>query len=541
MRFLKDKEEYEKLSVGKKYSFKCIRCHKECTTTKKSKNYQPNQLKFLCRNCLKQETLKNRYGNNIPKRKMVTEEEKQKANLKRVETLKEKYGVTNATYLSDHNQKVEQTSLQKYGVINVAQLQSTKNKIKQSNLQKYGVEYYTQSKEYKRSITNNKEQISKNIKNGKIKAQIKEKEELEKYCGNLLTIKEVSEKLNKDFTGVYLITKQLNLRIDGKQNCYLKSMDLDILKNVYSTFGISNEEKEVVEFIKNIYKGQIIKNDRKVLNGKELDIYIPEKNLAIEFDGLYWHSDKVSLQKTQIPTKNLRIYAKNRHLEKTRLCEEKGIKLIHIFEDNWIFKKEIVKDIIKKILNTSDIQTINLNQCEVKIIDLQTYKNFLDENHLLGYSFADIRIGLFYQSKLIECIGINSKGSFSKSPEIIRFCLKKGYMCPDSFNRLLKYSNLSSLIMYVDKSLFNNKKYFQQSGFKIIKENPPTYFYINLNHNPLVRLPRYTYMRKDIKRKFEEKELKYFNEKETEEINMYKNGFARIWNCGTIKVQWIKN
>lgn len=77
-----------------------------------------------------------------------------------------------------------------------------------------------------------------------------------------------------------------------------------------------------------------MKNDKKVLNGKELDIYIPSKNLAIEYNGLYWHSDKATLEKNDIPNKETRMYAKYRHIEKTKLCKEKNIRLIHIFEDD---------------------------------------------------------------------------------------------------------------------------------------------------------------------------------------------------------------
>lgn len=144
------------------------------------------------------------------------------------------------------------------------------------------------------------------------------------------------------------------MRIDGKYGCFLRVKDIDTLKKNLERKSISIEEKDVVSFLKNIWKGEIIENDRKVLNGKELDIYIPSKNLAIEYNGLYWHSDKATLEKNDIPNKETRLYAKYRHIEKTKLCEEKNIRLIHIFEDDWIYRKDIIKDILKQSLGIYD-------------------------------------------------------------------------------------------------------------------------------------------------------------------------------------------
>ncbi|MBR4316364.1 MAG: hypothetical protein IKP65_05310 [Alphaproteobacteria bacterium] len=72
-----------------------------------------------------------------------------------------------------------------------------------------------------------------------------------------------------------------------------------------------------MDFIKSIYPYDIIENDKTMIKPYELDIYIPEKQVAIEFDGIYWHNEENK--------------PKNYHLMKTELCEEKGIHLIHIF------------------------------------------------------------------------------------------------------------------------------------------------------------------------------------------------------------------
>jgi len=70
-------------------------------------------------------------------------------------------------------------------------------------------------------------------------------------------------------------------------------------------------------------------NNRSVLNCLELDIYLPEYNVAIEFNGLYWHSELYK--------------EKDYHLNKTLECKKKGVDLLHIFEDDWVFKQDIIK------------------------------------------------------------------------------------------------------------------------------------------------------------------------------------------------------
>src|SRR5690606_24877531 len=91
----------------------------------------------------------------------------------------------------------------------------------------------------------------------------------------------------------------------------------------------SDSERLLYEFVRENYKGIIVKNDRSILNGKELDIYLPDINLAIEFNGIYWHSE---------------LYKESDyHYSKSKLCKESGIKLIHIWEDDWVNKEDLVK------------------------------------------------------------------------------------------------------------------------------------------------------------------------------------------------------
>ena len=103
--------------------------------------------------------------------------------------------------------------------------------------------------------------------------------------------------------------------------------------------------------------GFVITKDKEILNGKELDIYIPNKKLAIEYDGLVWHSEKFNKQWDY-------------HLMKTLECEKQGIRLIHIFEDEWLEHKEIVKAKLKHILGyDNDLPKVFARKCVVNEID----------------------------------------------------------------------------------------------------------------------------------------------------------------------------
>ena len=129
-------------------------------------------------------------------------------------------------------------------------------------------------------------------------------------------------------------------------------------------------EKEVLDFVKSIYNGRIIENNQTVLGNRlELDIYIPDKKVAIEFDGLYWHSEENGKDASY-------------HLNKTVECEKNGIRLIHIFEDEWNEKREIVKDRIKSILGVGQ-KRIFARKCSIMHLDSKTANDIKNIGGLL--------------------------------------------------------------------------------------------------------------------------------------------------------------
>lgn len=370
------------------------------------------------------------------------------------------------------------------------------------------------------------------------------KTESEKNSKKMYNFKQLSEIFNKDDKTISVVVRILDIKFyKSITREYLIDDDGFLtLQDYFSKTEISGSsyfEKEVTEFVKSIYPNKIIENDRKIIKPKELDIYIPNKNVAIECDGLYWHSTEQLTSKGQfIFSSDEKKHYKNKQLIKTLLCEEKGIRLIHIFEDEWNTKKEICKSILASSLGIYK-QKIFARKCEVKEINLEDWKKFLHENHIQDYTFAEYRLGLYYKDELVQGIGITKSNHKQGEIELNRMVTKLNTQVIGGFSKLMNNSikmwNFSKIYSYISRRLFDGKGYYA-SNFKIVKINEPTYFYVKHGQ----RFPRYNFMKNKIKKMYNMGELSYWNENETEELIMNKNQFGKLYDCGTIKVVYYK-
>jgi very-short-patch-repair endonuclease len=279
---------------------------------------------------------------------------------------------------------------------------------------------------------------------------------------------------------------------------------------------ISQLEKDILTFIKTLVNG-VKENDRSVLGNKELDIYIPSHNIAFEFDGLYWHSE---LYKD-----------KNYHLDKTKLCEEKGIKLIHIFEDEWVYKKDIVKSRIKNLLGLNEIK-IFARKCVIKEVSVKDNRIFLDENHIQGECKSKIKLGLYYDNELVSLMTFGKgrviMGGDNSNWELTRFCNKLNTNVVGGASKLLKYFirnyNPNEIISYADRR-WSQGGLYDNLGFEFIHDSVPNYWYINGD----IREYRFKYRKNNLTTL-----LNYSDELSEHEI-MLLNKRYRIYDCGNKK------
>lgn len=326
---------------------------------------------------------------------------------------------------------------------------------------------------------------------------------------------------------------------------YLYSGNVPRCPNCYEGWnhvGSSEKEKDVSNFVEEILPDskEVIKNDRDVLNGKELDIFIPSKQIAIEFDGLYWHSE--------LQGEKERDY----HLKKTKACEDKGIHLIHIFENEWTRKKEIVKSRLRHILGASNQTPIYARKCSVKKIGNDQKKEFLENHHIQGAGRSKVKLGIFYgeffDSKLIGVMtfGTPSVAQGHKEEkrgeqwEMKRFALAQPVVggAGKLFKHFTRNFESSQIKTYADRRWSTKlDNVYEKIGFEYVGSSEPNYYYFRREKSASQELKHRFNFRKNV---LDEK-LDSFDPELTEWENMQKNGYDRMWDCGHLKYQWTRS
>lgn len=283
----------------------------------------------------------------------------------------------------------------------------------------------------------------------------------------------------------------------------------------------SNKEGELVSFVQEMVE-EIIENDRELISPKEIDIVIPAKKLAIEFNGLFWHSDK-----------NV---GKDYHLNKTQDCKQEGYRLIHIFEDEWDHKKEIVKSRIRNILGRNSTKIYGRNTKVVEI-DHRTAKGFLESNHIQGSINSKIRLGLYYKDKLVSIMTFGplrrALGNSSKEGnyELLRFCNLKNTNVLGGASKLLRYFEKKYIpkrvISYADYR-WSNGELYETLGFNYLGRSKPNYYYLDKGSRN--RLQRFKYRKSELVKEG-------FDKEKTERQIMEDRGYSRIYDCGALRYE----
>jgi hypothetical protein len=522
----------------------CIWCDKDFNVLKSSrkiklcsKECEKEYVKSKIRNDKRLETLKK---NNLKEYGVEwlfqTDEYKNKFK----KTCYDKYGVDNPMKINSVKEKSILTNMNKYGVKNPMQNKEIKNKANNTMKEKYGVEYPLQSEQIKNKMkqTNLEKYNDENYNNReKFEITMEKKygddwrNKMALYNGYQKILKRLPNNIIPLFTKIEYISSLKYIKYDFK--CKI----CDSSFKGYLTNGhtpscpicnpnvLSQPEEDLYIFLTSIIDNkEIYRNNRQQISPLELDIYIPSKNLAIEFNGIKWHSE-VFGQKD-----------KNYHLNKTKMCEQNGIKLIHIFENEWINKQEIIKSIIKSNLNLYD-KIIYARKCEIREINSKEKDLFLINNHLQGKDISSKRYGLYYENELVSVMTF-SKSRFNKKVEweMTRFANKLNAKiiggASKLFGHFLKEINPNSVISYSDKRYFNGSLY-QKLGFSFLGDTNPNYFYFNDNDDYLKLFNRISFQKHKLT-----KLLENYNNKLTEWENMQLNGYDRIFDCGNKKFIW---
>lgn len=483
------------------------------------------------------------------------------------ETKMKKYG--NPTY--NNPQKISETWLQKDDLEEIIKQreETYKNKtgynnpfsnpeiiekIKKKNLNTYGYEIASKNEDVQKKISTTKKTFTKehndeiNAKRQATCLKLYDKEAVSQV--DIFKDKAAKTKHSntiKKYPGVIDIDNTKFLCKCTNSDCQLcDKKEFEIYKPTYLyrlshneelcciknpiKYSSSKIEKEFGEYIKSIYGGEIIFNDRSVLKGKEIDIYLPDLKIGFEYNGIYFHSE---------------FYKENMyHQEKALLAIKNGITLIQIWEDDWFSKKEIIQDLIKSKLGLFDFKT-GARNCVISEIDSKVAKDFIDRNHLQGYVNSSIRLGLFYDGELVSVMTFGKLRNFMKSKskdneyELYRFCTKMGYQIIGGFKKLLNYFIITykpkKIITYSSLDISTGNIY-KASGFNYIKTTSPGYYWVNESDDNKkmfnCRKHRFNFKKSDL--------IKLgFDEKKSEVEIMHENNYFRCFDSGNLLFELI--
>jgi hypothetical protein len=472
-----------------------------------------------------------------------TQTEINEENKKRELTNIQKYGVANAGqtnlakqkhqafYADDEKVKkqvaqYQETMMVNHGVKNAAHIHGIEEVKKTTSKMNWGTDYPMQSsavKEIAKRSSIEKYGVDNPCKNDEIK---------DKISANRLSNSFVSFKklLNESYELDVLIDKNefvgTNFSPEYTFEC-LKCGDIFNKKFLYNHTvcrkchpilrGRSLAEIEVFDFISANTTEEVLNNVNDVISPYELDIYIPTLNLAIEYCGLFWHDDNHK--------------DKMYHIQKQNMCREKGVKLITIFEDEWLYKQSVAKQRLLHAL-PNNRKSLYARKCELKEISNTMSNKFVEEFHLQGKCNADKNFGLFDNDVLVAVMTFG-KSRFNKNfeYELIRFCSSEAISGGASklFSHFVKTYNPKFIVSYSDNR-WGDGGLYEKLGFeKLDKTVVPTYYYTDY---------QYRYNRQ----KFQKHKLvkEGFDASKSESEIMKERGFGRIWDCGQTTWQWVQ-
>lgn len=501
-----------------------------------------------CETCGKEIKWKNRFTEGYLKNCSKNCRSKSVKRLERIEkTNIKKYGVKSISQVSEFNEKRKRSFLKKYGSENIFKSDIIKEKSKQTNIKKYGVEHPIQSNDIKQK------RVENNIKKYGVKSpsqlsNVKEKTKhtnIEKYGVESVmhddTIKnknieartkDTIEKYKK-YLGDHVEIKYVNGKILVKNQCDIhKEYSIDKTLFYYRTLVYRHEnpcihcnpvnennsikEKELNDFIINDLN---LETDKIKIDNMECDVFIKKYNFGIEFNGLRWHSE---LYKEH-----------NYHLNKTNLFNNNAIDVIHIFEDEWTYKKDIVKSLIKNKIGLTE-NKIYARKCEIKEIDNKTCEEFLIKNHLQGTKKSKVRLGLFYNDILVSVMTFSKEyraGKQERDYELDRFCNKINTNIIGGASKLFKFFiknyEPTKIITFADKRYSNGDLYYKL-GFTHSYDTKPNYWYFKRADG--IRYHRFNYRKSKLIKEG-------YDSSKTEHDIMLERGYLRIYDCGNMKFE----
>lgn len=233
----------------------------------------------------------------------------------------------------------------------------------------------------------------------------------------------------------------------------------------------SKAQLAISDWIEQISGFKVGRNVR-LLGRKEIDIYVLEKNFAIEFNGLYYHNEAAGKDESY-------------HQSKSSKCSQLGIKLLHVFEDEWNDKQDIIKSMIKHRLGLTPTK-ISARKCDVIMLDRKQKEEFFDANHIDGDTLSMVSLGLRYDNEIVAAISLrlpfNKK--YLKSLEVTRYCTRIDTAVNGGLSKLTKHAmnfartmGKEKLMTYVDTRFASKGATYMKSGWRLKGSTPSKFWW----------------------------------------------------------------
>lgn len=400
------------------------------------------------------ETNINRYGVCNPMQNDVIKEKVKLTNI-------DKYGVDSYSKTDEFKEKVKSTNLEKYGVDNPMMVDEFKERAKKTNIEKYGVEHVLKSELFISKLKNTNlerygfDTIQRNV-------EYRKKYKIDNDINHIKTLGNGISLFNCNNGHQFEISVTLyHSRING-------NIPLCVVCNPIGEQR-SFKEDQLYTFISSL-NIKTIKNYR--IDKKEIDIFVPKLNIGFEFNGLYWHSD---------------LYKDNKyHLEKTIFFKERGIRIIHIWEDDWDNKRHIIESQIANLLGKTP-NKIYARKTKICEIERKEAISFLNDNHILGgYKQIRISYGSFYNGELVSVMTFDHFEGRKKMTidewNLSRFCSKTGVLVVGVASKFLRFhlrnfDRVKRIISYSDLD-WSNGNLYNMLGFRKVSQSKPDYKYL---------------------------------------------------------------
>ena len=423
---------------------------------------------------------------------------------------KNKLSLQNRDLVEEHKNLVA-TLQSKYGVDNAMKLPTAINNMKKTNQTKYGKDWYTQTDEYKdkvKATSKDNYGVDHFLSNNEV-VEKRKATCLQKYgVDNVSKTDSVKDKIKNVWQDKYGLTNVSQRHIpnieiwqsfqsdprdyilghfDHKPSLTELSSHLGVcLTSIYNSLDLSNNN-ELIDFIHQIDSNLTVEiHNRSVIRPYELDIYIPELRLAFECNPTSTHNSSIPDPWGQS------CKSENYHKVKSQMCEDCGIRLIHIFGYEWNHKRTILESIIVNALKSTPVKIYgrNCSVCEISDKDCHT---FLNDNHRQGYSSSSIRIGLYYENKLVSVMtfskprmSISSSANSDIQYELVRFCNQLNTTVVGGASKLFKYFiqkySPSKIVSYSDYARTSGNLY-SMLGFSFVRLSQPGYVWVDTRND----------------------------------------------------------